>query len=154
VHSFTDAAGREFHIPTITVGAIRKVREAAGVLLSEMYEPQQQPTLYDRLCSDCVLLGQVVAALIGDQLDKLKIKPSDWLDSLDGAALGRVHEAFFGAMADFFDATTRSPLLAKLCRLQTEPVNDRTEEASAGGVASTSTPPSAESTPTPIPSTS
>ena len=97
--TFTDSAGRTWTI-SITVDAIRRVRDLVGVNLADVTEGA--PPLMTRLATDIVLLCDVIYAIAKPQADQQSVTDEQFGQALGGDAIQAAHDAFWEALADFF----------------------------------------------------
>ena len=105
--TFTDSAGRTWTI-NITVDAIKRVKDLVGVNLADVTEGD--PPLLTRLETDLVLLCDVIYALIKPQADQHPsggISDEQFGQALGGDAILAAHDAFWGALSDFFHQLRR-----------------------------------------------
>ena len=105
--TFTDSAGRTWTI-SITVDAIKRVKDLVGVNLADVTEGD--PPLLTRLETDLVLLCDVIYALIKPQADQHPsggISDEQFGQALGGDAILAAHDAFWGALSDFFHQLRR-----------------------------------------------
>ena len=102
--TFTDSAGRTWTI-NITVDAIKRVKDLVDVNLADVTEGD--PPLLTRLETDLVLLCDVIYALIKPQADQQQISDEQFGQALGGDAILAAHDAFWGALSDFFHQLRR-----------------------------------------------
>lgn len=139
MHSFKDALGREWDIPQITVGHIRKVRDKAKCDLGGI---DVQATLI-KLLNDPVLTTDVLFAVLAPDT---KGVTADQFDSgFFGDAIKHARAALWEALHDFFWEEMRVYMRALIEVINTTQAAILTAEPS--GIASTESPPKPESTP-------
>ncbi|MFW5679523.1 MAG: hypothetical protein ACOCYE_02075 [Pseudomonadota bacterium] len=128
-HTFTDAADRMWTIP-MTVGSIRRVENALGYNLANAAEPAEEgeSPLLTRLAIDPALLVDVVYVLVQPQAEKQGVDDLQFGEAIDGDAYGRLSEAFWGALTDFFLGVGRSDTVRAIER-QTQILKDATQKA-------------------------
>ena len=103
--TFTDSAGRTWTI-SITVDAIRRVRDLVGVNLADVTDGD--PPLMTRLATDIVLLCDVIYAIVKSQADERGVSDEQFGQALGGDAIQAAHDAFWEALADFFRQLRRA----------------------------------------------
>lgn len=101
MRSFTDTQGREWNL-SITVRTVKDVREATGILITELYDDGS--ALLAKLSRDVVLLVDILWVVCRKQADAIGITDEEFGESLGGDALGNAAEAFARAMTDFFSS--------------------------------------------------
>ena len=106
--TFTDSAGRTWTI-NITVDAIKRVKDLVGVNLADVTEGDVSggPPLLTRLETDLVLLCDCVYALVKPQADQQQVSDEQFGQALGGDAILAAHDAFWGALSDFFHQLRR-----------------------------------------------
>ena len=162
--TFTDSTGRVWTL-TVTVDAVRRVRDLVGVNLARIVEPREPggpvPLMTD-LEDDLLLLVDVLFALVKPQADAEGVSDQEFGRALGGEALAAAHEAFWRELADFFLSLKR-PALARAIEKQLalvvsamaaaekkiEALDVDALVARTDGDSSSSAPASAESTPAP-----
>jgi hypothetical protein len=137
MQTFKDSAAREWTL-VITVGALRRVKAATGLELSDL--SAGTPPLAMRLSDEATLLFAVIEELIAPQLKEKGVRPEQFEESLTGLAAAAAATAFFQELADFFRPW--KPGIATL-------IDDLRREHEPAGNPSTPSPGSSESTPTP-----
>ncbi|MEX2388776.1 MAG: hypothetical protein WD534_12935 [Phycisphaeraceae bacterium] len=103
--TFTDSAGRTWTL-AITVDAIKRVQTLAGVNLADI--TSGDPPLLTRLEVDLVLLCDVIYALVQPQAEQAGLSDEQFGQALGGDAILAAHDAFWGALSDFFQSLRRS----------------------------------------------
>jgi hypothetical protein len=114
MHSFKDATGREWRL-TVNVGAIKRVRDLAGVDLCDA----AGGGLLEKLDRDLVLLVGVLAALVRDSVDgylPAAAVPA-FADAMVGEPLAEASRAFIEELVSFFPSRQRLRMLAALMHL-------------------------------------
>ncbi|NBB84209.1 MAG: hypothetical protein GVY28_12495 [Alphaproteobacteria bacterium] len=168
---FTDSANRTWTID-ITVGSNRRVLKTLGLNLinAAAASKEGETPLMTRLMLEPDLLVDVVYVLVQPQAEQRNVDDVGFGESIDGAALSRMHEAFWEALTDFFQASGRTEMV-KAIRRQTQILNDATQrvghriddydvdvdavlDESIRGNSATNSPASSAPTPTPGPSAS
>lgn len=100
----------------ITVNTVRRVKELAGVLLTD-------PDAVERIDQDFMLLCDVLAAIAKPQRDERGITSEQFGELLVGKTIDLAYESFCQDLLDFFPPSRRkmmSRILATTQKLQTE----------------------------------
>lgn len=152
--AFKDNTGREWTL-SITVSAIKRVRDAAGLNICELTEGS--PPLVSRLSTDIPLVATVIFAILKPQAVAAGISDEQFADALGGDAMQAAYEAFWAELADFFRSLRRTDQAeaiakaAELVRATTAAATERikaanveTAVAKAFGELATSSPASSE----------
>lgn len=123
---FTDSQGRAWAL-AITLGAAQKVRAALDVdLLNPAALSDDGAPVMQRLLYDDVFLCLVVAELIKDQLERASVSQDEFLNALDGEAIGRLDEAFWAEYRFFFLARGKEWAVKAIeIDLETRKTNER-----------------------------
>ena len=108
---FTDKSGKAWDI-SLTIGSIKRVKSNIGVDLLDI-EGGEEP-LISRLLLDEVLLAEVIAELISDQLGDMS--QAEMLDRFDGETLAAASKAFWEEMKGFFTSKSRQDRLAVILK--------------------------------------
>ena len=104
MRSFKDKEGREWTI-SLPLGAAFRVQDETNVNLLNPGELSDAA----KLVVDDLFLGNVVAALISDQLRAREIDKKAFLDAMDGGATRRAATAFLDEYALFFSERGNDP---------------------------------------------
>lgn len=101
--TFTDRRGRSWDL-SLTLASMRRVGCSDFTEVSDQEVLLIQPTkeLIAALGSQAPLLAAVVWAIVKPQADSAQVDEDSFIDGLDGRALEAMKEAFWLAMADFF----------------------------------------------------
>lgn len=116
---FHDAEGREWKL-SMTVPGIERVLKATGLnivnpLAPKVGAPQhEQPDILTLLLNDVVLFSKVLGALLARQFEKAEVKPEDFAEALDTAALGAAWQAFREEWNDFFRSRNQPEMISLL----------------------------------------
>ena len=148
--TFTDRTGRSWNVE-ITVSALKRVRDLAKLDLGQIAEePAPGVVPLGRRLDDLATLGEVLFALVKPQADAQKVSQEDFLDALDGPAMGRASAAFWPELDCFFRPCL--PLVGGLIALALEVRSQAQAQAApapASGSESTGSPAQSASTPVP-----
>ena len=98
--AFEDAKGRTWPI-SITVSAIRRIRDMAGIDFGNPNTMANGDTLA-RLSTDMVLLADVLYAAMLPELSAKNVSKEDFCDAICGDALNAALYALLEAVSDFF----------------------------------------------------
>lgn len=134
MRTFTDHADRTWTL-SITVDAIKRVRDLAGVNLADLTaadptdSADHPPPALTRLQTDVVLLCDVLYALVQPQALARNISDEDFGRALGGEAIARAAAAFWEELAGFFRGLGRSDQ-ARAIEKQQALVRAATEAAS------------------------
>ena len=99
MRTFTDTAGREWQL-NITVGAVKRVREATDVLLPSLFDDDLTPL--GEFVADYIKVVDVLWAVCKPQADAIDINAEQFAESLGNDSLGKATEALVRATIDFF----------------------------------------------------
>ncbi|MDI1342507.1 MAG: hypothetical protein PSV22_00190 [Pseudolabrys sp.] len=83
----------------VSIGAVKRVRELAGVDLLRFFDPKQP--LAAELSSDPIALASVLWSVCEPQATKLGVSAEEFGESLYGDAIASGAEALIEAMVDF-----------------------------------------------------
>lgn len=110
MRTFADNMGRTWSL-ALTVAALSRVKgSAVAVNLCDLHEGD--PPLVIRLERDLSLLADVTFEMVREQAEKSGLTRDQYMASLDGPACGRMAEAFWAELADFF-----RPCRPQACRM-------------------------------------
>lgn len=116
---FTDKKGRAWDV-TLTLGGARRIDNSdfSEITTKTFSILRPNKDLLADVLTDTPLLFAIVWALIQPQAAAIGVDEGEFLDGLDGAAIARGREAFWGAIADFFPehATALSTLLGQYAK--------------------------------------
>lgn len=140
-HTFTDSQDRSWPIP-VTVGSIRRVQKTLDLNLANATEPAgcasggnsggggegNQSPLLTRLAIDPALLVDVVYVLVQPHAEERGVDDLQFGEAIDGEAYGRMAEAFWSALTDFFQGTGRTEIVRAI-RRQTEILTEASRRA-------------------------
>lgn len=136
MHSFTDSKGREWPI-AITIGAIKRVKDATGVNLLTPELPRKEcemtlrgtkkAPLATELHFNLELLAEVIYQLYKPVADERKISDDEFCDSMSGLSMKAAKDAFMEEWADFSRDSGR-PELEKVIRSQQKMVHVEAEK--------------------------
>ena len=148
---FTDSQGRTWNV-TVTVGAIKRVRDLLGVDLMDVANGD----LLSRLADDPCLLVDVLFALCKPEADAAKVTDEDFGRAMVGDALDSGSGVLMKELLDFFPSALHARALVKMFREMKEHQATVSELATARtpGDSSGDSPESAASTPAASPSAS
>lgn len=110
---FVDDQKREW-VVTVNVGAVKRVRDEAGVDLDNVSE------MFEKI-SDTVTLCRVVYAIIRPDADRKQVTLDGFLDSISGDSIASAEGALIEALTNFFPPTRREPfrlLVGKIREMQ------------------------------------
>ena len=102
--TFTDAAGRTWTV-AINIGAIRRVQKLAEV---ELGWPELK--LLHAVCTNTMLLSDIMYALCKPEADKLGLSQEDFDKGMTGDAIEQAETAFWEAYGDFLPSAKRAAL--------------------------------------------
>lgn len=103
MREFTDGTGKIWKI-SITIGSIIRVKSKLGVDLLQI--EQGKPPLISRLWQEELLMAEILACLMGEQLsDK---SDAEIYEAFDGATLIKATNAFYEELSDFFRKSART----------------------------------------------
>jgi len=123
--TFKDTTGQDWTI-TLTLGTAMHVRDKLNI---DLLQPEVgDPPLLTRLGTDEMLMGEVLCALLDDQIEKSNITAEQMRERFDGPTLLAAQNAFYDELADFFRLRGRSDR-AKACRKQQALINKAIELA-------------------------
>lgn len=107
---FKTADGNEYAL-TINIGAIKRVRDIAGVDLFTLADPSDGgPPLATRLFTDPVLLGQIIAAIVYPQLHERGVTAEAFAEQMDARAVVQAQTALVTQLRFFFEGVGRHDL--------------------------------------------
>ena len=155
MHSFTDAAGRQWHLD-INVDTILRVKSLIKVDLQEMIVGD----LVHRVSLDALLLTEVVFAICKTSADELKIEQSIFAKAMRGDVIDAARNALFSEMVEFCPKDYRRLLEAAIKGHQTRMAEAVEKELAKllppkiSGSTSSDSPASAASTPSLTPGVS
>ena len=118
MQEFFDGSGRKWAI-VLNLGSAKRVLEKTGIDLlnpvalveiNEKGEIDELRSLTTRLASDDILIGEIIAALIGKQANELGLSDDELLEIFDGATLKEAHSAFLKEYNAFFTARGNYPM--------------------------------------------
>ena len=98
--SFKDTEGRIWNL-RITVSAIRRIKDMAGIDLSASKIFTEESPLAN-LSQDYLQLGKAVFAAVFPEAEKRNLTEDAFLDALSGDCLEQMGTAFMESLADFF----------------------------------------------------
>lgn len=115
--SFRDNKGVEW-VVNITVGALRRVRDLGGIDLGhlEAHRDGSEYPLLAELQSDPILLCTALYAAVSPT----DVPETEFIERLGGEHFTAAAEAFWGALADFFQSCPGLAGRAAMIRRQTE----------------------------------
>lgn len=148
---FVDSVGRRWSL-RITVGVIRRVRDALGIDLANILS---DPEILTQLGRDVVLLVDTLAVVCRPQMDEQGITEEQFAEGLLGDALEQATDALLRGIAEFFPEKKRGVVLrlldktAEMGAASLDQAMASIDSLSISGESSTSVPGSADSTPTP-----
>ncbi len=103
--TFKDSTGREW-VLTLTLGTALKVKSKLGI---DLLQPEAgDPPLLSRLCTDELLLAEIICCLLEGQFEKHGVTEEDIFECFDGATLLASQKAFYEEMVDFFQKRGRA----------------------------------------------
>lgn len=95
-----DANGREWST-AITVTTVKRVKELAGVLLTDV-------DVIERISSDVMLLCDVLSAISKSQRDERNVSSEQFGELLAGKFIDQAYDSFRQDLLDFFPNSRRS----------------------------------------------
>ena len=111
--TFTDAAGRTWTL-TLNLGTAMAVKAKLGI---DLLAPEAgDPPLLTRLCTDEMLLGEVLCCMLEGQFVTHNVSADDVRSGFDGQTLLAAQQAFYEELIDFFRSrgrTDRAKAVAK-----------------------------------------
>lgn len=130
MQQFTDSAGRLWSL-RLNFKTAQDVQAATGANLLDPaclteYKGVQIPVI-DLLIYDDLYLGQVVTAMLQDQIKAQAITPEQFAESIDGETFKNVEKAFFNEYRFFFAERGKKWLVAAV----EKDLATRTEKAQA-----------------------
>jgi len=111
---FTDNAGRAWNVH-IDVGAIRRVRTAAGVLLTDLVSGN----LYRRVFLEPALVAEIAWGIVQPQAAGMKVGEDQFFEAMRGDVLDAARIAILDALPDFIPGRLR-PTLAAMREAETK----------------------------------
>lgn len=115
--AFTDRHGRHWDT-TLTLLAARRVDNSDFKLIYKeplsILEPSKENL--EALVGNVNLITAIVWAIVKPQADALQLDEDAFVDGIDGRTLNDMKEAFWGALADFFQE--RGTALSTLIQMQ------------------------------------
>ncbi len=109
MREFQDTAGRTWTLD-VTVGSIKRVREATNVILPALFDDNMKPVA--ELTKDYEKLVNVLWAMCSKQ--RPDVDAEQFAESLGGDTLGKATEALVRATADFFTSPEQRAALHKM----------------------------------------
>lgn len=106
MREFADEKGGTWRL-SVTVAAVRQVRQEVGFDLATILSPESAKQL-----SDPVLLVDVLACLLAPQINARQMTAVDFAECLFGDAIERAATALVEAVADFLPSAQRQILTA------------------------------------------
>lgn len=110
--TFKDKSGREWIIE-ITVGSMRRVKSLLDIKLTDAISGD----LMQRLCSDEILMADLLYVLCKPQADIREVSDEQFGEGLAGSAFNGAVEAFWEELADFFRGRGGEQLRAMKAKL-------------------------------------
>lgn len=157
--TFTDSAGRTWTL-AMNVAAAKRVKGLLGVDLLQL--EAGSPPLITRLGTDVILLCDVLYALVAPQAETSGVSDEQFGQALGGDAILAAQRAFWEELVDFFHRLSRDDVVGVITKQRTaielavsrvaQEIGALSAErmvAQAFGEASTSSPASPASIPTP-----
>jgi len=103
--TFRDAKGNSWEL-SITIGSAMEVRARLAI---DLLSPEQgDPPLLTQLGTDELLLGEVIGALLEEQLEARDMDASDVYRLFDGATMLAAQNVFYQELIDFFQSRGRN----------------------------------------------
>ncbi len=127
MRSFADTQGKEWNVD-ITVAAVRRVRDATGILLTSLYEDKCK--LMQTLSLDVVLLVDVLWGICRPQAELVGVTAEQFGESMGGNSLATAMEALVRATADFFTSQEQRDAFQKINSVILETSKETTKQAS------------------------
>lgn len=150
---FHDSERNKWEI-NLTLKTAKRVYDALNV---DLFQPvrfdENGRTLSERLMNDDLLLGEVVIALIGEQIEARKMTCDEVREAIGAAQFPEIQEAFFEEYSDFFKLRQKQ-FLADAIRRDFEKIKEEIAENNVkirllvSGETSNASPPSPDSAPT------
>ena len=104
MHTFKDSTGASWEI-SINLGTAMAVRDKLGI---DLLQPEQgEPPLLTRIGSDEVLLGEVILALIEDQMKAKNVSEPEVYKRFTGEVILAAQKAFYDELVLFFQSRGR-----------------------------------------------
>ena len=84
----------------LNIGSVKRVRDVLSVDLMKLDEGE--PPLVVRLQDDEILVGEIIAELLGDQLEARGLTADQMLSRFDGETAEAAYQAFMSELEGFF----------------------------------------------------
>ncbi len=115
---FTDAKGDSWQV-AINGGSVRRAAELLQVDLGRPLEsPVGEPPFITRFDTDIVFKVNVLYAVCLPQIRERKLTDEQFAELLEGDALYQASEAFWGAMANFFQSLQQPHVVTAIKKQQ------------------------------------
>jgi hypothetical protein len=114
--TFKDSAGHEWTL-AVTIDCVKRIRDALKVDLLDLFGGE--PPLLTRLDTDVVLLCDTIFVALKPQADAAGVSSEQFGAALGGDAIIAARDAFWEALADFFQSLRRQEVV-KAIHKQTE----------------------------------
>jgi hypothetical protein len=114
--TFKDSSGRDWTL-AVTIDCVKRIRDALKVDLLDLFGGE--PPLLTRLDTDVVLLCDAIFVALKPQADAAGVSSEQFGAALGGDAIIAARDAFWEALADFFQSLRRQEVV-KAIHKQTE----------------------------------
>jgi len=108
MQTFTDNAGRAWNVH-VDVGAIRRVRASAGVLLTDLVAGE----LYLRTFLEPALVAEIAWGIVQPQAAGMKVAEDQFFEAMRGDCIEAARIAILDALPDFIPGRLRPMLAAR-----------------------------------------
>lgn len=107
--TFKDTAGQAWTV-VVNVAALKRVKDATDVMLTDLVSAEHRPELLRRLSDDVFYLFELLQAVVAPQIAERKLTAEQFAERLDEEAVEAAMQALLEAIIDYFPPDRRDPL--------------------------------------------